>query len=256
MSVIRKMVTLLRGSVREIGESVVDANATRIYEQEILDAKKNIDEARGSLTGVMAKEMQSAREIERLKKEIDRYEGLALEALNKSEEGLAEEVAAKVGTLEQDLEEQVKAHATYAIQVAKLKDLIKSAETRIREHEREMAIAKTTESVYRATRSISDNIGSSGSRLLDARQSLERIKQRHEELSDRMVAAEKLDNETGHKALEAKLAAAGIGGGGGDRARKVMERVRARQAQAQAQGQSQAADTPDTPDTPDAREGV
>lgn len=229
MTVIKKLVTLLRGSARELGKSVVDANATRIYEQEIVDARHSIDQARGDLTGVMAKEMQTARAIEKLKAEVARYEGLALEALNKSQETLALEVANKVGALEQELDEQTKAHASYAVQVAKLKELIKSAEARIREHERELAIAKTTESVYRATRSISENIGSSGSKLVNARQSLERIKQRHEDLSDRMAAAESLDAEFGHAALEKKLAAAGIGEDA-DRARKVMERVRARQA--------------------------
>lgn len=234
MTVIKKLVTLLRGSARELGESVVDANATRIYEQEIVDARHSIDQARGDLTGVMAKEMQTARAIEKLRAEVARYEGLALEALNKSQETLALEVASKVGTLEQELDEQTKAHASYAVQVAKLKDLIKSAEARIREHERELAIAKTTESVYRATRSISENIGSSGSNLVNARQSLERIKQRHEDLSDRMAAAESLDAEFGHAALEKKLAASGIGDDA-DRARKVMERVRARQA-AEGQG--------------------
>jgi len=153
-----------------------------------------------------------------------------LEALQKSQEALAEEVAAKVGTIEQDLEEQYKAHATYSAQVAKLKELIKMAEARIREHDREIAMAKTTESVYKATRSISDSIGSSSSNLVNARESLERIKQRHEDLADRMQAAEQLDREIGSKALEGKLAAAGIGGDS-DRTRKAMERIRARQAQ-------------------------
>ncbi|MBX3627220.1 MAG: PspA/IM30 family protein [Rhizobacter sp.] len=229
MSVIKKMVTLLRGSVREIGESVVDANATRIYEQEISDARHNIEQARGDLTLVMAKEMQSAREIERLKSEVARFETLAVEALDKSHEGLAEEVAGKVASIEQELESQTQAHAAYAVQVVKLKELIKTAEARVREHERQLAMAKTTESVYRATQSISDSIGSSGGKLVSARQSLERIKQRHEDLADRMTAAEQLESEIGHSALEKKLAAAGIGDGS-DRARKAMERIRARQA--------------------------
>lgn len=229
MSVIKKMVTLLRGSVREIGESVVDANATRIYEQEISDARHNIEQARGDLTLVMAKEMQSAREIERLKSEVARFETLAVEALDKSHEGLAEEVAGKVAAIEQELDAQTQAHAAYAVQVVKLKELIKTAEARVREHERQLAMAKTTESVYRATQSISDSIGSSGGKLVSARQSLERIKQRHEDLADRMTAAEQLESEIGHSALEKKLAAAGIGDGS-DRARKAMERIRARQA--------------------------
>ena len=231
MSVIKKMVTLLRGSAREIGESVVDANATRIYEQEINDAKQSLDEARRGLTEVMAKEMQSAREIERLKKEVERYELLAMEALDKAQEGLAEEVAARVGALELELEEQSKVHATYAIQVVKLKEMIKSAETRVRQHEREISMVKTTESVYRATRSISDTIGSTGSKMLDARQSLDRIKQRHQDLADRMQAAEVLDQEMGDKALETKLAQAGIGGDA-DRGRKALERIKARRAAA------------------------
>ena len=92
-------------------------------------------------------------------------------------------------------------------------------------------MVKTTESVYRATRSISDTIGSTGSRLLDARQSLERIKQRHEDLADRMQAAESLDRELGEKALETKLAEAGIGADA-DRGRKALERIKARRAAA------------------------
>lgn len=229
MSVIKKVVTLLRSSVREIGESVVDANATQIYEQEIVDAKHGIDQARGELTVVMAKEMQSAREIERVRQEINRFEGLAVQALDKSQESLAEEVAGKVAALEVQLDEQVKSHADYALQVAKLKELIKSAEARVREHERQIAIAKTTESVYRATQSISDNILSSGSSLVSARESLERIRQRHQDLADRMVAAEQLDKELGDKELESKLAQAGIGSDA-DRKSRVMERIRARKA--------------------------
>lgn len=235
MSMIKKVMTLLRSSVREIGESVVDANATQIYEQEILDAKRNIEQARADLTGVMAKEMQTAREIERLRGEVLRYESLAVEALDKSKETLAEEVATQVASLEAQLDEQTKAHATYALQVARLKDLIKTAEGRIRDHERELAMARTTESVYRATQSISENLGTGGSRLVNARESLERIKQRHEDLADRMTAAEQLDKEFGHRALENKLKEAGIGEDV-DRQKRVMERIRARQVAGKTEG--------------------
>lgn len=231
MSVLKKLVTLMRSSVREIGESVVDANATHVYEQEIHDAKRNVIQARGDLTAVMAKEMQSAREIERLRGEAARFEALALEALNKNEGTLAEEVAGRIAEIEADLDEQTKAHATYAIQVSRLKELIKGADAKIREHERQLVMAKTTESVYRATRSIADNVDGTGSKLLSAKESLERIRQRHEDLADRMVAAEQLDREIGSKALEAKLAAAGIGADA-DRKTQIMARIRARQTPA------------------------
>lgn len=228
MSVITKIMTLLRGSVREIGESVVDTNATRIYEQEILDGKHAIDQAKKDLAGVIAKQMQTAREIERLQGEMTRYEGMAVEALNKQQEALAEETAGRVAELEAELDTQTRAHAGFAMQVGQLKDLIKSAETKIREHEREITAVRATESVYRASKSISDSIVTSGSKLTSARESLERIKKRHEDMADRLAAAESLDSELGSKALDAKLSAAGIGE---DAARKqrVLDRIKARQ---------------------------
>lgn len=229
MSVITKIMTLVRGSAREIGESVVDANATRIYEQEVVEAKASITTAKADLTGVMAREMQSARAIEKLRGEVSRYEGLAVEALDKAQEPLAEEVVGRIGALEHELQEQTAAHASYVVQVSRLKDLIKSAEARVREHEREVDVVKTTESVYRATQTISQRLGQGGGKLVSARESLERIKQRHEDMADRMAAAEELDNALGHQALDQKLTAAGIGEAA-RRQSNIMARIREKQS--------------------------
>lgn len=228
-SVFTKMLTLVRGSAREIGESVVDANATRIYEQEVHEARNAVATAKQELTVVMAKATQTAREIERLKKEVARYEQLAVEALGKQQEALAEEVAGKVGELEAELDEQTKAHADFTVNVANLKDLIRTAEARLREHDRELAVAKTTESVYKATMTISGAVGASGSKLMSAKESLERIKQRHTDMADRMAAADELDQEFGHRALDKKLAAAGIGDNS-DRKAQALARIRQQHA--------------------------
>ena len=235
MSVIRKMVTLLRGSAREISESIVDANATTIYSQEIDDARQALQQAKADLTGVMARQMQAEREVKRLQGEIHRYEALAVEALDKAQEALAEEVAAKVGELELTLAEQSRSLQIFRAQVQRLKALIQAAEARLREHEREVEIARTTESVYRATRSISDNIASGGSRLTSARESLERIRRRHEDLADRLQAGEQLAQEFGAGALDQKLADAGIGPEV-VRRQQVMDRIRARRAGAKPEG--------------------
>lgn len=229
MSVIRKMVTLLRGSARELGESLVDAHATTIYEQEIADARGAIREAKDELAAVLAKQVRAQREAGRLQAEAGRYEAMAVEALDKAQDALAEEVAAKVLALEADLAEQQRAEATFAAQVQRLKQLIQAAEARLREHEREAEIARTTESVYRATQSISDNMASGGARLVSARESLERIKRRHEDLADRLQAAEQVERELGGGALDRKLAEAGIGPEA-ERRRAVMDRIRAKRA--------------------------
>jgi phage shock protein A len=230
MGMIGKLVTLVRGSARELGESLVDTGGMRIYEQEIHDAKAAIAQAKIDLTGVMAKEMQSARELARAHAEIARLEGLAVEALEKDKEPLAEEVASKVAEQEVELEKQTRLHAEYAVQANRLKDLIKASDAKIREHERAVQMTRAAESVYKATQSIADSIGTSGSKLVSARESLERIKKRHEDLSDRLSAAEVLDRELGSRALEIKLAEAGIGEDVG-RKEKVLARIRARRAE-------------------------
>ncbi len=227
MAVFSKILTMLRGNVRELGDSIVDGNANTIYEQEIVEAKAHVAKAKIDLTAVMAKEIQAAREIERLNSEIARFENLAMEALQKNAENLAEEVAAKVAETENLLAEQQKSHAEYAGHVQRLKDLIRTAETALREHERQLAMAKTTESVYRATNTISQSMGSSGSKLLSAKESMERIKQRHQDMADRLQAGQVLEGEFSSRALEQKLAAAGIGDGA-NRSAKVMARLKDR----------------------------
>lgn len=227
MAVFSKILTMLRGDVRDLGQSIVDNNANTIYAQEIVEAKAHVASARQDLTGVMAKEIQATREIERIGKERQRYEDLALEALQKGQPALAEEVAARVAELEVALAEQVSARDAFAAGVLRLKDLIRSAEATLREHERELAMARTTESVYRATATISNSMGSSGSKLMSAKESLERIKQRHQDSADRMQAAGQLEDEFGSQALERKLAAAGIGDTGSRQA-QVMARLQLR----------------------------
>jgi phage shock protein A len=210
-SIFSKIVTALRGGAREVGESIVDSNAIRIYTQEIEDAKNNLAKAKRDLTEVMAKEMQTTREIERIKKDLEKYENYAVEALNKGNDSLAEEVAEKVAELDQELATQQGAKEQYSAHVSRLKDLMKKSERTIREHERELAMVKTTESVQKATKSITANYSTGTSSLLDAKSSLERIKQRQKNTEDRWAAEEVLEKEMGGGSLDDKLKQAGIG---------------------------------------------
>lgn len=229
MAVFSKILTLLRGNLRDIGQSVVDNNATSIYEQEIVEAKSHVARARQDLTAVMAKEMQAAREIERLAQEQHKYEEMAFAALSKGQTALAEEVAEKVANLEIASAEQARARGEFIAHITRLKEMIRNAEAGLREHERQLTMAKTTESVYKATATISQSMGTSGSKLVSAKESLERIKQRHQDMADRMEAAEALEGELGGRALEAKLAAAGIGDNVNRRS-EVLARLQARLA--------------------------
>ncbi len=228
MSILKKIATAFRGGAREVGELIVDANGTRIFEQEIKDAQDHMHKAKQDLTDVMAKQMQASRKVESIKRDIAEHEGFATQALDKGNEGLALEIAEKIASLEAELVEQEEVHHQFAAHVARLKDLVKKTERQIKEYERQLTMVKTTESVQKASAAITDNFASSNSKILSAKDSLERIKQRQQDQFDRMAAAEELVNEASDKSLTDKMREAGIGEESSN-ASSVLERLKAKQ---------------------------
>ncbi|MCU7932562.1 MAG: PspA/IM30 family protein [Candidatus Thiodiazotropha sp. (ex Codakia rugifera)] len=227
MEFFKKLITAIRGGSRELGEAVLDTQGIRIYEQEIEDAKEAIKKAESDLTGVMAKNMQAGREIERLEKEVASYESKALSALDQDNEALAGEVAEKIAELEVELETQRIAKDKFSAHVDSVKEMIKQTHAKIREHEREISMVKTTDNVHKAAKSINQHIDGGSSKMVAAKESLERIKHRQQDDSDRMVASESLNDELSGESLENKLKAAGIGDES-DRKKQVLERLKAK----------------------------
>lgn len=211
MSILKKIITAVRGGAREVGEGIVDANSTRIFEQEIRDAENHLTKAKRDLTEVMAKQMQAGRELERIKGEISEHEGYASQALAQNNEALALEVAEKIAQLEVELQEQTTSHATFEKAATRLKDLIKKSERQLADYQRQLSMVKTTDSVQKATAAITDSFTSSNSSLLSAKESLERIKQKQAMFDDKLAAAEQLQAESGDQSLKDKLKQAGIG---------------------------------------------
>ena len=210
MNLIKKLLTALRGGVREAGEAVIDANSMRIYEQEIVEAREHIGEAKESLTGVMAKEMQLKREVNASKETITTHEGYARDALKQENEALALEVAGKIAALESELSEQESQLTFFQDQIESLKEQIREGEKAISEHERQLSMVKTTDSVQKATVAISENVAANHSQLNSAKESLERIRKRQQETNDRLTASKALAEEEGDANLTSKLKDAGI----------------------------------------------
>ncbi len=228
MSIFKKIMTAIRGGVTEAGEAIVDANSTRIFEQEIRDAENHLTKAKRDLTDVMAKQMQASREVERIQREIATNEGYASQALEKGDEALALEVAEKVASLETELSAQQAALENFTASVARLKELIKKSERQVADYKRQLSVVKTTDSVHKATAAITDNFVSGNSKLLNAKESLERIKAKQQNFDDRLKASEQLEAESGDASLEAKLKAAGIGDQASS-ANSVLDRIKAKQ---------------------------
>ena len=210
MSIFRKIITAVRGGAREAGEAIVDANSTRIFEQEIRDSEKHITIAKRDLTEVMAKQMQAARELNQAQAAIKEHEGYAMQALEQNNEALAIEVAEKIAELEGSALDHQQANESYIKSADRLKDLIKKSERQLTDYKRQLSMVKTTESVQKATSAITDNFVASNSKLLNAKDSLERIKEKQAMFDDKLHAAEQLDSETNGDSLQNKLKQAGI----------------------------------------------
>jgi phage shock protein A len=228
MSIFKKIMTAIRGGASELGETIVDANSTRIFEQEIRDAENHLTKAKRDLTGVMAQQMAASREVDRLKREITEHEGYTEQALTKGDETLALAVAEKIATLENELSTQQQALESFSGNADRLKDLVKKSERQVSEYKRQLSMVKTTESVQKATSAITDNFSSSNSKLLNAKDSLERIKAKQQKFDDQMKAAEVLESENSDNSLAAKLKAAGIGETDSN-ANAILERIKAKQ---------------------------
>ncbi len=228
MGVLSNLFTAIRGGAREAGEAVVDANAVRIFEQEIVDAKNHIKKAKDSLTTVMAEKMQSARKLDAIKNDITENELYATKALDQGNEALAIEVAEKIASLEGGLAEQQHIHDNCAAHIEKLKAQIQGAERQISENERQLNMIKTTESVHKATSAISDNFMSSGSKIINAKESLERIKKRQQMREDKLKAAQALNSDDYDQSLQNKLKEAGIMESSSSNANAVLERLKAK----------------------------
>ena len=226
MSVLKKIMTAIRGGAREVGELVVDANGTRIFEQEINDAQTHLRKAKQDLTEVMAKQMQASRKLEVTKADIAEHEGYATQALDKGDDALAMEIAEKIARLDLELTDESEVVTSFTTHVTRLKDLVKKTERQIKEYERQLSMVKTTESVQKASAAITDNFSSSNSRIMSAKDSLERIKKRQQDNFDKMSAAEELMEEDSDKSLENRMKAAGIGEQTTS-ANSVLERIKA-----------------------------
>jgi phage shock protein A len=228
MSIFKKIMTAIRGGASEVGEAIVDSNATRIFEQEIRDSENHLTKAKRDLTGVMAQQMAASREVDRLKREVTEHEGYAVQALDKGDETLALAVAEKISTLESELSSQQQALDSFSGSANRLKELVKKSERQVGEYKRQLSMVKTTESVQKATSAITDNFSSSNSKLLNAKDSLERIKAKQQKFDDQMKAAELLESDTADNSLAAQLKEAGIGAADNN-ANSVLERLKAKQ---------------------------
>jgi len=223
-SVLNKLWTALRGAANEAGEAAVDANATRILDQEIRDADAELREARIALAGMMGKQTVERNHLAEKQAKLDEYAGYLRQTLAKQKaaqsslqatdsakhEDLAQEIAAKYAEQEALIKASTNVIAEYDKNIDVLKQKITAGETAIRTLKQRADTVKAKQHVIRASAAVAAASSSTDSRARSALDSLERIEKRQEEALAQMDAANALSAESTGEALEERLRKAGI----------------------------------------------
>ena len=230
MSILKNILTAVRGGASEVGEAVVDANAMRILSQEIRDAESAIGKAKQSLTSLKASEIKLKREINSLQQDVADYESKALQALEANNEGLAIEVANRIAELEADAADKNTEHSSLSAQVDKINSLIRAREKTIQKNKREVEKIKTVEQLQKATSTMSTNFAATNASEHRVSAALERVKAKQTNWEDRMEAGEWMEDSSQSDELDSKLKAAGIGAGADTGGASVLERLKAKKA--------------------------
>lgn len=210
MNVMQKIITAVRGKVRESAEEVIDANAIRIYEQELIDAKSGLAQAKHKLSLVMAERIQLERNSQTLIKQFEKREQQTREALERGETSLAEELAMAIIETEKILNSQEDSIDQLKQREIKLTQKIQFASQQLQSFSHQLRMIKATENAHCAATMVSSHTGDVTNNISNLQESLIRIKQQQQYFDDVNEAKENLNDHLGEAGLDAKLKKAGI----------------------------------------------
>ncbi|WP_136809905.1 PspA/IM30 family protein [Desulfosediminicola flagellatus] len=211
---LKKLWSALKGATNDGLEAAADTQSIRILDQELREAKKELQACDHNLTKIMAKRKLADNKVNSLKGDIETYTNHAIAASEKGDDTLAIECAERVADLEATLETEQSLLDGFLSSETALKANISKAKTNVRRMEQQIDQVKATESVQKAQVAVSTRHMGANSKVKTALDSLERIKAKQEQRNAELAAADELANEESGSSLDAKLKAAGIQPGG------------------------------------------
>ena len=214
MSIWAKVATAVRGGVSDVGEAIADNQALRILDQEIRDADNGLSKSKEALTGIIAKRKLADKKVESLKSSLTEYEGYAMQALDKGDEELANEIAGKIAGLETELMAEEGVAKSFAASESQLRKAVTHTTANLKRLKQQVDTVKATETVQKAQAAVAARHSGTGSSMRSALDSLERLKNKQAERAAKFEAASELAESTEEVSLDDKLKAAGIVGGG------------------------------------------
>lgn len=209
-----KLWSALKGHTNKALEDAADSQALTVLDQEIREAKKEIQQCGQSLHSIAAKRKMSQNKVDSLNADIQKYSASAAEHAESNHE-LALECAQRVGELENLKASEQSILDSYLKNENMLKSNLSTAKNNLRMLEQQVDQVKATQAVQKAQVAASTHFDGGNSKVKTALDSLERIKQKQAEKDAALEAASELAELESGSDLDAKLRKAGGTAGGG-----------------------------------------
>lgn len=219
------IITLVRGRSHDTAQALADANALSILRQQLRDAAAGVEGARRSIAVVMAYAERERKSLPRINAQIADLETRALAALTQNREDLAAEAAAAIAQLEAERTTTETALATYEMEIARLRDELSGAESRLRDLNRGLQLADAAQKSQAVRGVVARPVTAS---LAEAEATLTRLQARQFHAEATAAAVVDLSVGPSAEAVSARLAAAGCGPALKPDAAEVLARLKTR----------------------------
>ena len=221
----RTLSLLMRGAIADNAQALHDANAVTILRQQIRDAAGALATARRELAVAMAYHAAEARALDAIGARIETLSDGARRALADGREDLGSEAAVHIAALEDERSDRRAAAARFAAEIERLKRLVGQGGERLRDLDRGLQTARTTEALRRAGLEGRRVTALSAGALGEAERTLARLREAQAAEADAAEALAGLEAEAA-SGIEAALDAGGYGRPRTD-PRTVLDRLRA-----------------------------
>ncbi len=191
-NMLEKIMTVIKVESRFLSEAIMDSSGTRIFKQEIEEAKANLKLAKSALTSEMANELQSSRRVKILTQKASQQESLIVDALAQNNEKLAFNLATALVDLEQDRDAQLVIQRTHDLHLGHLKRQMELAERSLKDLERQLAMVNTTDRIQKATEVITKRFDTADAKMLSAKKTLDRIRKQQQQRDEQYLIEDNL----------------------------------------------------------------
>lgn len=204
----KQFATLIKGRAFEAATVVKDRHALPILRQQIRDCAHAVQMSRKAVAVAIAQNEQEMKQHTRLTQQIADLEVRTLDALEKDREDLARDAAETIAHLEAERDVSTQAQARFETEIARLRAVLREAETRLRQLQRGQRLATATDKTQRLQQVVPD---SGLSTLREAEDTLQRLQERQSEMDATARAMTELETTGSAENIRDRLAEAGCG---------------------------------------------